>query len=133
MRASGPTNLTYSHRMMVRIIHTIHGKDAARETAQELKEMNQNDEHLAQACIQVSVMADCRAQLKPEDLRFLEKWESDLRNNKINPDLHPISEWQIRQLRAVFVSIGNEIKQDPNPFDEIDSVRRLIKPEVDAT
>jgi hypothetical protein len=70
--------------------------------------------------------------LKPEDLRFLEKWESDLRNNKINPDLHPISEWQIRQLRAVFVSIGNEIKQDPNPFDAIDSVRRLIKQEVDA-
>src|SRR5262245_16238102 len=68
--------------------------------------MNQKDEHLAEARLLVSAIAARRNRLKPEDLRFLEKWELDLRNALQNPDTHAISKWRIHNLRTVIVFLG---------------------------
>jgi len=81
--------------------------------------MNQKDEHLVEARLLVSAIAARRNRLKPEDLRFLEKWELDLRNALQNPDAHAISKWRIHNLRTVIVSLSDS-EPAPRPIDMFD-------------
>jgi hypothetical protein len=75
--------------------------------------MNQKNKHLDEARLLVSVIAARRNRLKPEDIRFLENWESYLRN----PESSPISKWRIHNLRNVIVSLS---EREPGPKDGID-------------
>lgn len=93
--------------------------------------MNQQDKHLAEARLLVSAIAASRSRLRPEDIRFLESWESFLRN----PYSPPISKWRIHNLRTVIVALG-ESEPDPgriDVFNTIDWGKNIVRfPEQDV-
>jgi len=79
--------------------------------------MNQQDKHLAEARLLVSAIAASRSRLRPEDIRFLESWESFFRN-AYSP---PISKWRIHNLRTVIVALG-ESEPDPGRIDVFNTI-----------
>jgi len=93
--------------------------------------MNQEDKHLAEARLLVSAVAASRSRLRPEDIRFLDSWESFLRN----PYSPPISKWRIHNLRTVIVALG-ESEPDPGRigvFNTIECGKNFVRfPEKEA-
>ncbi|MCI0660154.1 MAG: hypothetical protein L0220_03685 [Acidobacteria bacterium] len=93
--------------------------------SEEFKQMNQKDKHLAEARLLVSAIAARRNRLKPEDIRFLESWESYLRN----PYSPPISRWRIHNLRTVIVALGESepVRERVDMFNAIEWGKNIVR------